>query len=215
MHGSENIIKKPTFGHGKKYNDYGLGFYCTENEELANEWAVDIDRNGYCNIYDLNIKNLKILNLNDQKYSILTWLAILTANRTFDLTAPIAIEAYNYIFDNFTIDYSKYDIIKGYRADDSYFQYAEDFLNNLISLRQLSEAMYLGNLGEQIVLKSKKAFNNIHFLDARKVDKDIWYPKKEMRDRKARKDYYDIEKYKRKKDDIFVLQIINGEYKGL
>ena len=29
-HGSDKIIEKPLFGHGKTYNDYGLGFYCTE-----------------------------------------------------------------------------------------------------------------------------------------------------------------------------------------
>ena len=28
-HGSRDIIKKPVYGYGKKYNDYGLGFYCT------------------------------------------------------------------------------------------------------------------------------------------------------------------------------------------
>ena len=42
-HGSKDIIKIPLYGYGKKYNDYGLGFYCTENIELAKEWAVDID----------------------------------------------------------------------------------------------------------------------------------------------------------------------------
>ena len=36
-HGSQNIIETPTFGLGKKTNDFGLGFYCTQNEELAKE----------------------------------------------------------------------------------------------------------------------------------------------------------------------------------
>ena len=39
-HGSEQIIESPTFGLGKQNNDFGLGFYCTESEELAKEWAV-------------------------------------------------------------------------------------------------------------------------------------------------------------------------------
>ncbi|MBP3577789.1 MAG: DUF3990 domain-containing protein, partial [Lachnospiraceae bacterium] len=34
-HGSSNIIEKPVFGYGKKYNDYGLGFYCTDSIEMA------------------------------------------------------------------------------------------------------------------------------------------------------------------------------------
>ena len=34
-HGSQQIVDVPKFGIGKKYNDYGQGFYCTENNELA------------------------------------------------------------------------------------------------------------------------------------------------------------------------------------
>lgn len=34
-HGSNHIIDKPLYGAGKKHNDYGIGFYCTENIELA------------------------------------------------------------------------------------------------------------------------------------------------------------------------------------
>ena len=39
-HGSEKIVETPVFGEGKKTNDFGLGFYCTESENLAKEWAV-------------------------------------------------------------------------------------------------------------------------------------------------------------------------------
>ena len=39
-HGSSRIIEKPLFNFGKKYNDYGIGFYCTEEMELAKEWGV-------------------------------------------------------------------------------------------------------------------------------------------------------------------------------
>ena len=50
-HGSEQIIESPTFGLGKQNNDFGLGFYCTESEELAKEWAVSSLRNGFVNRY--------------------------------------------------------------------------------------------------------------------------------------------------------------------
>ena len=46
-HGSEQIVEVPTFGLGKKNNDFGLGFYCTESDELAKEWAVSSLRNGF------------------------------------------------------------------------------------------------------------------------------------------------------------------------
>ena len=42
-------------------------------------------------------------------------------------------------------------MIIGYRADDSYFSFANAFLNNTLSLEQLKEAMYLGKLGEQVI----------------------------------------------------------------
>lgn len=32
-HGSQQIVEVPRLGIGKKYNDYGQGFYCTENNE--------------------------------------------------------------------------------------------------------------------------------------------------------------------------------------
>ena len=42
-HGSKDRITAPKFGFGKRHNDYGLGFYCTEAEPLAMEWAVAVD----------------------------------------------------------------------------------------------------------------------------------------------------------------------------
>ena len=66
-HGSNNIIEKPIYGYGKTYNDYGLGFYCTENIELAHEWAVSELSKGYANCYELDVTNLKILNLNNNE----------------------------------------------------------------------------------------------------------------------------------------------------
>ena len=196
-HGSKDIIKKPIFGIGKKYNDYGLGFYCTESIELAKEWAVDINRDGFANIYELDIKDLKILNLNDKKYNILHWLTILLENRIFDIHSSLAYEGREYLLKNFKINYEDYDVIIGYRADDSYFAFAQDFLNGSISYKQLNNALLLGKLGNQIVLKSKKAFNKIEFIDYIKVDKDKYYPIKENRDKLARREYFNNERNKR------------------
>ena len=62
-HGSPQIIEKPIFGKGNKYNDYGLGFYCTESIDLAKEWACTEDTDGYANCYELNTDGLKFLEL--------------------------------------------------------------------------------------------------------------------------------------------------------
>ena len=34
-HGSQVIVEKPEYGKGARNNDYGKGFYCTEEIELA------------------------------------------------------------------------------------------------------------------------------------------------------------------------------------
>ena len=83
------------------------------------------------------------------QHHILNWMAILLENRTFDLSAGMASAARDYMLQNFLPEYRNFDIIRGYRADDSYFSFARDFLNNSLSLEELAEAMKLGELGEQ------------------------------------------------------------------
>ncbi|MBR5355680.1 MAG: DUF3990 domain-containing protein [Lachnospiraceae bacterium] len=186
-HGSNIIVNKPLFGYGKPYNDYGQGFYCTENIALAKEWACNDPNGGFVNIYNLDTANLNTLKLNEKK--ILEWLAILIKNRQIRYSSPIEKQIAEYVIANFYSDYSSYDIITGYRADDSYFSFVRAFLSNTISLEQLGEAMKLGNLGMQVFIQSQKAFDNLSFVDSETVSGD-YYAKREERSAKARKDYY-------------------------
>ncbi len=210
-HGSKDIIKTPQFGYGKAYNDYGLGFYCTDELHMAKEWGVDYEKDGYANIYEIETDNLNILNLNDEKYIIMNWLAILLENREFDAISPLAIEAKEYILKKFMIDYKNYDVIIGYRADDSYFSFAQDFISGAISYRQLSNALKLGNLGQQFVLKSKPAFDKVRFIGYESAEYNEWFAKKEFRDKAARREYFDIERNKRQKGDIYITVIMDEE----
>ena len=189
FHGSEHIVEKPVFHGGKKNNDYGYGFYTTESLELAKEWACAKNTDGYANRYELDMARLSVLNLNSPEYSILNWLAVLTHYRSYWQNGSIAEEAKKYLQEHFFIDPEKYDIIIGYRADDSYFSFAQDFVAGTISLRKLSEAMRLGKLGEQIVLKSERAYTQIHFQGADFAEAQRWYDKKSVRDREARRAY--------------------------
>ena len=135
-HGSNHIIEHPEFGAGKRYNDYGRGFYCTEQLDMAKEWAVGVGEDGYANCYELDTEGLQILNLNGQGYTILHWLSVLLQNRQVDVPSVLAKDAKEYLIRNFNVDYMNYDVIVGYRADDSYFSFAQDFLNGTISYRQ-------------------------------------------------------------------------------
>ena len=210
-HGSPKIIEKPIFGYGKPYNDYGLGFYCTDSLEMAKEWGAGKDRDGYANCYELDCDGLRILDLNAPEYGILHWLTILLQNREFDIPSGLALEAKEYLLANFNVDYERYDAIIGYRADDSYFSFAQDFINGTISYRQLNNAMHLGKLGQQFVLKSKTAFDRIRFVGSEIADSEEWYRKKILRDRTARREYLDVERNKRQRGDLYITQIMDEE----
>lgn len=213
FHGSPSIIEKLQFGYGKVYNDYGLGFYCTDSLEMAKEWGVAQNRNGYANRYELDCEGLKILDLNGPSFNILHWLAVLLENREFDVPSGLALEAKEYILNTFRVDYQSQDAIIGYRADDSYFSFAQDFINGTISYRQLNNAMHLGKLGQQFVLKSKQAFDRIQFLGYEVADHDEWYAKKMLRDRSARREYFSVERNKRQRGDLYITQILDEEMK--
>ena len=213
-HGSNRIIETPFFKGGKRTYDYGFGFYTTESVELAKEWACGDNRDGFANKYELDLENLKILNLNSPEFNILNWLAILTKYRTYWQKGSISEEAKNYLQKNFFVDPSPYDIIIGYRADDSYFAFAQDFVAGTISLRKLSEAMHLGKLGEQIVLKSKKSFDHIRFLDAEKAEAEIYYERRMERDREARRAYRSTRQSPAELNEIFMLDIMREGMKN-
>ena len=210
-HGSSRIIENPLFGYGKPYNDYGLGFYCTESVEMAKEWGVGKNQDGYANCYELECEGLKILDLNGPEYCILHWLAVLLQNREFDTPSSLAFEAKEYLKHTFAVDYETYDAIIGYRADDSYFSFAQDFLNGTISYRQLNNAMHLGKLGQQFVLKSQTAFERIRFTGCETAESREWYAKKMLRDKTARREYFDAERNRRQRGDIYITQILDEE----
>ena len=207
-HGSEQIIESPTFGLGKQNNDFGLGFYCTESEELVKEWAVSSLRNGFVNRYSLDTEYLKILNLNSPNYTILNWIAVLVAHRLFSIKSPAAQRAKRYLIDNFGVNVNAYDLIIGYRADDSYFDFATSFLNNGISVQQLANAMRLGKLGEQIVIKSNYAFTLLHYDGFSIAEKEKYYVRRKARNDEADQLYSDI--LEEETDGLYILDIIRG-----
>ncbi len=83
-----------------------------------------------------------------------------------------------------------------------------------ISFSKLSEAMHLGKLGEQIVLKSEKAFQHIRFTGAEPADAKIWYEKKSLRDRNARREYRKTKTRSDGINELFMLDIMREEMKN-
>ncbi len=206
-HGSPEIVQKPEYGKGKPYNDYGMGFYCTENEDLAKEWACSENSDGYVNQYVINPLELRILNLASREYTILHWLALLMKYRQIRVSTPVMRRSVEWLIENYLPDIDRFDAIVGYRADDSYFSFARAFANNEISLRQLSYAMRLGGLGEQFVLKSEKAFSLIRFVSSMEVPYVIYFPKRKQRDDNARTAFRE-ELEREDLDGLFIRDIV-------
>ncbi len=209
-HGSPEIVQTPLFGKGKSYNDYGKGFYCTEHLELAKEWACAENTDGYVNKYEFDTAGLSVLNLSSDEYTILHWLALLVEYRKFRISTPIMKRGADWLKEHFLIDLTPYDAIIGYRADDSYFSFARAFINNEISLTQLSYAMRLGKLGEQFVLKSPTAFERIKFTDYEIADNTEYYAKRKSRDDEARTAFR-AELEKNNLDSLYIRDIIREE----
>lgn len=211
-HGSEKVVETPTFGLGKENNDFGLGFYCTESEDLAKEWAVSSLRNGFANKYTLDTEYLNVLNLNSPDYTILNWIAVLIEHRLFSIKTPVAQRAKRYLIDNYGINVNAYDLITGYRADDSYFDYAESFINNGISVEQLAKAMRLGKLGEQIVIKSKFAFSRLQFEGFDLAEKETYHVLRKARDDEANRLYEEM--LVEEDDGLYIRDIMRGGIKN-
>ena len=212
LHGTDHIIEVPDINAGNPKNDYGRGFYCTKIDEMACEWACKKNTDGFVNVYDFDTTGLKTLNLLDGNHSVLNWIALLLTFRTFGIDSEVAVSSRDYLIEHYSVDLSDYDVVVGYRADDSYFRYAESFVSNTLPLRSLNKALRLGKLGEQTVIISQKGFEHLKFVDVYPVDKSTYYPKFLNRDIEARETYKkEIKKSQSYKDDIFVLDILREE----
>lgn len=157
FHETADKVVVPTYGLGNDKHDYGKGFYLTENIELAKEWAVcrPDETNGYVHKFEIDIDGLRILDF--QKIDILSWLAELMKHRDAADTKRYRVLAKQFI-EKYGIDTEGYDIIKGWRANASYFYIAKEFVRDNIDLDILSELLSLGGLGIQYCLKSEEAF---------------------------------------------------------
>lgn len=168
-YGADKIIQKTIPGLGNPSNDYGLGFYLTPSKEAAKLWASRF-LEGYVLTFEIDLEKLKILRLNDASESeILTWIALLAKHR-FDKEERISYKnELDWLIEKFAIDIRSFDMIIGYRADDSYFAYSAGFVHGQVSIETLGKAMKIGKLGLQYVLISPKAFESLRFITHEKV----------------------------------------------
>ena len=211
-HGSQRVIERPVLGAGNPHNDYGPGFYCTKSCDMACEWACTADSDGYANRYQLDEDGLTIFDLSSDEYHILNWLAILLQNRIFKVDGDLAADDCDYVLNRYLPPYESFDVIVGYRADDSYFSFASAFLNGAISVETLGRAMRLGGLGRQTVLRSQRAFEALSFMGVVSADCETWYPRKSARDRRARAEFQSMRRVGSSRQGHFALDMLREEW---
>ncbi len=187
-HGTYTKSFTPQYGLGEERHDYGKGFYLTEDIELAKEWAVcrpDMS-NGWVHKYELDIEGLKILDF--QNMNVLSWLAELMKHRDADDSKRYHILATKFI-EKYGVDTDGYDVIKGWRADASYFYIAKEFVRDNIDVDILEDLLSLGGLGIQICIKSEKAYAHLKEINdgLQDVDYAVFNEKYNIRDVDARK----------------------------
>ena len=160
FHGTSEKIVVPAYGLGEKKHDYGMGFYLTGNIDLAKEWAVCKPNvmNGWVHQYELDTDDLKILNF--QEKDVLSWLAELMKHRDAADSKRYRMLSKRFI-DKYGIDTSGYDVIKGWRANASYFYIAKEFVRDNIDIDILEELLFLGGLGIQYCIKSELAYSKL------------------------------------------------------
>ena len=74
--------------------------------------------------------------------------------------------------------------------------------------------MRLGKLGEQVVLKSRKAFEALAFVEAIEVSRDEYYAKYKLRDEEARNKYRQIAARSMVEEETYMMDIIRNNRKN-
>lgn len=169
-YGSIFPLIKPEFGVGNPTNDYGLGFYMTDDMALAELWACQYQEGGHAITYKTDLSGLNVLRLSEgSELTILRWITLLVKHR-FPYQERLANkQTVDWLISHFDTPIDQYDVIIGYRADDSFFNYSLGFVRGEVSLETLAKAMKLGRLGLQYVLVSRKAFSRIEYVSSYQV----------------------------------------------
>ena len=216
FHGSPKIVEKPLLYHGKSSNDFGPGFYCTEDRDLAKEWAVSYKRNGYLNKYEIDIEGLTVLDLKNVDDGFNQWIALILDNRPTSISSELKENFINLYYP----DLYGVDVILGYRGDSSIFTILDDYLNNKIDTKNLLKKIKKSGLGEEVVLVSQTAIDKLKFIGCESVSYFDCYRTKQIRDQKEREIYYknNSEETARKNLALFLdygVNVLNVSLDGL
>ena len=144
-HGSGQIVEFPEIRKTRYTKDFSWGFYCTKSYEQAYRWAERKHENGIVNVYSY-IENSE---LNIKKFDGMCeeWLDFIAECRA-GKTHP-------------------YDIVEGPMADDTIWNFVNDYLNKNISKEVFWEYARFKHPSHQI------SFHSIRALECLKYERSI------------------------------------------
>ena len=186
-HGSLVRDFTPVYGLGNDGHDYGRGFYLTADRELGREWAVGqrVGSDGWLHVYEADLSGLRVFDFSTA--GVLAWMAELMKHRAADDSPRYRRDAIRFIA-RYGVDISGYDVVKGWRANASFFFIARLFVQNQLDVSVLEEMLSLGDLGIQYFFQSPKAFAALREVEDAKepVASDLYKLKFDRRDQEAR-----------------------------
>lgn len=140
-HGSNVSVEKPLIQTTGFYKDFGFGFYCTNLEKQAQRWALTKKPGHIVSVYDYHENpELRILKFADMSEE---WLDFIVACRR-------------------GISHS-YDIVEGPMADDTIWDYIEDFISGTITREAFWVLVKFKYPTQQIVFSTDKALESVSF----------------------------------------------------
>ena len=140
-HGSSFKVKKPKILTSGFYKDFGYGFYCTNIEKQAKRWAIVKGKTHIVNVYsyeeDMALSILKFDDMTEE------WL-------DFVINCRRGIE-------------HSYDIVSGPMADDTIWDYIEDYIEGKITREAFWVLVKFKYPTHQIVFATEQALQCLTF----------------------------------------------------
>lgn len=141
FHGSNVIVEHPQILENGYYKDFGYGFYCTQIEKQAKRWALTKRKKHIVNKY---------------KYTDNSELCVKIFTEMTEEWLQFIVNCRNGIKHD-------YDIVEGAMADDTIWDYIEDYMNQKISKTAFWELVKFKYPTYQIVFCTENALKTLKF----------------------------------------------------
>lgn len=140
-HGSNQIVDEPEIRIARYNKDFYYGFYCTLIKEQAIKWATRYQSTGYLNEYSYTENpELKIKKFETMTEEWLDFIADCRLGKAHD-----------------------YDIVEGPMANDTIFNYVQDFIDGNISRAAFWELAKFKKPTHQISFHTARALTTLKF----------------------------------------------------